>query len=351
MAGMVIRTAIWKSLSRVRYVSVTKPAHAQDLVTEVYRQVERDLGMLAPPVALHSVAPEVMAACWMVLRETLVAKGLVDRTTKEAVATTVSLGNSCQYCVDLHVTTLDALNEEREMNGIGDPASGVEYDHAVRRSAEWARARGTRAAAIQTPRPFLDEHGPELIGTVAAFHYLNRMVNVFLPESPLPASTSPTVRDRTLRSLGRFMLPSALRCPEPGESLDLLPEAALPDDLTWAADNHTIASAFARAAAAVDAAGKRSVPVAVQEIAHQHLSTWNGIDGGPSRAWLIDAVSVLPARDRPAGRLALLTATASEQLDQSVIDDFRRVEPEDRALVELTAWASFTAARAIAGWA
>jgi AhpD family alkylhydroperoxidase len=348
---MVIRTAIWKSLSRVRYVSVTKPAHAQDLVAEVYRQVERDLDMLAPPVALHSVAPEVMAACWMLLRETLVAKGLVDRTTKEAVATTVSLGNSCQYCVDLHLTTLDALGEEREANGIGDPAAGVEYDHTVRRVAEWARARGKRAAAIQAPRPFLDEHGPELIGTVTAFHYLNRMVNVFLPESPLPASDSPTVRSRTLRALGRFMLPAALRSPDPGEPLDLLPEAALPDDLKWAADNHLIASTFARAAAAIDAAGTRSVPVAVQEIVHRHLSTWDGMASGPSRAWLIDAVSELPAEDRPAGRLALLTAVASEQLDQSIIDDFRRVEREDRALVELTAWASFTAARAIASWA
>jgi AhpD family alkylhydroperoxidase len=351
MAGMVIRTALWKSLSRVRYVSVTRPAHAQDLVAEVYRQVERDLGMLAPPVALHSVAPEVMAACWMMVREALVAKGLVDRTTKEAVATTVSLGNSCQYCVDLHVNTLDALGEEREANGIGDPAAGVEYDHAVRRVAEWARARGKRAAAIQAPQPFPDEYGPELIGTVTAFHYVNRMVNVFLPESPLPASVSSTVRSRTLRALGKFMLPAALRCPEPGEALDLLPEAALPGDLAWAADNHPIANAFARAAAAVDAAGERSVPVAVQEIVHRHLSTWDGTHGGPSRAWLIDAVSGLAAEDRPAGRLALLTATASEQLDQSIIDDFRRVEPEDRALVELTAWASFTAARAIGNWA
>lgn len=38
--------------------------------------------MLAPPVALHSPAPEVLAASWVMMREILIVPGTVDRTTK-----------------------------------------------------------------------------------------------------------------------------------------------------------------------------------------------------------------------------------------------------------------------------
>ena len=75
----------------------------------MYRQVERDFGMLAPPVALHSPAPEALAAVWVILRESLVATGLAGRPGKEAVAATISLANSCPYCVDVHGATLMGL--------------------------------------------------------------------------------------------------------------------------------------------------------------------------------------------------------------------------------------------------
>jgi hypothetical protein len=54
--------------------------------------------------------------------------------------------------------------------------------------------------------------------------------------------------------------------------------------------------------------------------------------------------------DRPAGRLALLTALASYQVDRSVVRQFRAGWPDDSTLVELTAWASLAAARRVGSW-
>ncbi|MFD1049963.1 carboxymuconolactone decarboxylase family protein, partial [Kibdelosporangium lantanae] len=54
MSGVIVRAALRKSLSRIRHVTVVRPADARGLVADVYRQAERDFGMLAPPVALHS---------------------------------------------------------------------------------------------------------------------------------------------------------------------------------------------------------------------------------------------------------------------------------------------------------
>jgi hypothetical protein len=127
----------------------------------------------------------------------------------------------------------------------------------------------------------------------------------------------------------------------------LLPAAAVPDDLAWSAGQPIIAEAMARAAGAIDAAGERAVPAAVRALVTTRVAGWDGRPTGPSRAWVDDAVAGLPVADRSAGRLALLTALASYQVDRSVVDDFRRYRSGDETLVELTSWASLTAARRI----
>ncbi|MER6797669.1 carboxymuconolactone decarboxylase family protein, partial [Amycolatopsis mediterranei] len=79
MAPGVVRVALRRTLRDVKYVDVVPPRQARGLVREVYRQVERDFGMLAPPVALHSAAPDVLAAAWLMLRESLIAGGTASR--------------------------------------------------------------------------------------------------------------------------------------------------------------------------------------------------------------------------------------------------------------------------------
>src|SRR5262245_29621077 len=101
MTNPLIRTALRSSLTQVRHV---RPARTR----EGYADVERELGLLAPQIAVHSPAPELLAASWMLLRETLIASGTADRTTKEAVATIIALGNASPWLAELHTTTMDA---------------------------------------------------------------------------------------------------------------------------------------------------------------------------------------------------------------------------------------------------
>src|SRR4051794_40035248 len=105
MAGSLLHKALRRSLDQIRYVTPVRAPAADDTVARVYQQVERDFGMLAPPVALHSPAPGPLAACWMMLRESLLADGQVQRGAKEAVAAAVSVANSCPYCVTVHAAT------------------------------------------------------------------------------------------------------------------------------------------------------------------------------------------------------------------------------------------------------
>ncbi|MBG0829070.1 carboxymuconolactone decarboxylase family protein [Planomonospora sp. ID67723] len=340
MGRMISRLTLPGSLAQVRHVSPVRPRHARGLVAGVYAQVERDFGVLAPPVVLHSPAPEVLAGCWLLLRESLVAVGAVTRAIKEAVAAEVSAGNACPYCVSVH-------EEVRRGLVAGDQALARP---GIERVTAWARASGVRDMATGHGLPLRAEHVRELVAVVVTFQYLNRMVNVFLGDSPLPPQVPPGARIPAMRLLGLLMRPATRRPLPPGASLTLLPAAPLPADLSWAEGTPHLAGAFARAAAAIEEGGRRSVPDAVRELVAGRLAGWDGQPAGLGRGWVVDASSGLPAAQRPAARLALLAALASHQVDPSVVAEFRRAEPDERALVELTAWASLAAARRVGSW-
>lgn len=350
MGALLTRLTAGATFAHIRHVTPVRPAAASGLVGQVYAQVRRDFGMLAPPLVLHSPAPEALAASWLLLRETLVATGRVDRAAKEAVAAAVSVGNACPYCVDVHGTALGGLAGGGAADAIAADRIAAVADAGLRDVAAWGRATGRRAAAARPELPFPAEQAPEYIGVALAFHYLNRMVNVFLADSPFPPGLSDPARGRVQAVVGRLLRPVLGRRREPGAALDLLPAAPPAPELAWAAGSPTIAAAFARAAAALDAAAARTVPAPVRALVAAELAGWDGQPPGISRGWVDAAVAGLPAGDRPAGRLALLTALASYQVDAAVLADYRRTRPADAALIELTAWASLAAARQVGSW-
>lgn len=349
--GWLLRRATGqRTQEHVQYVSAVPRDLAQGPVARVYAQVERDFGILAPPISLHSPAPEPLAAAWLMLRESLVATGQVRRPTKEAVAVAVSLANACPYCVEVHGTALHGLVRSKDAAAVADGRTELVADPDLRQVTSWVRASAGWQRTLPAPLPVPARQAPELVGTAVTFHYLNRMVNLFLAESPIPpgvpAAARPAIR-RLVGALLRSVLGSRV---EPGGSLDLLPAAPLPPDLSWAAATPTVGEAFARAAAAIDAAGERAVPATVRELVTARLAGWDGLPPGPSRAWARDALAELPAADRPSGQLALLTALASYQVGPSVVDEFRRDRPDDQSLIEVASWASLAAARRVGGW-
>jgi hypothetical protein len=238
------------------------------------------------------------------------------------------------------------------LTGLAEP----DTDPRIRAVSAWARDSATAERAGQHEPACPAEQAPELIGTAVLFHYYNRMVNVFLTELPLPPGTPKMSLGPVLWVLDRRLRPAAERSRQPGESVDLLPAAsvaaaaALPDDLSWASGDPVIQDAFARGCAAIEEGGARSVPRPVRDLVLAELDNWHGEPRGPSRAWADSAVSGLPPADQPAGRLALLTALASAQVDRSVIQAFRASQPDDATLIELAAWASLAAARRAGTW-
>ncbi len=212
-------------LIQVRYVSPVRPGAAQGLVGRVYGQVEREFGVLAPSLVLFSPAPGVLAASWLMLRETLLATRRVSRTAKEAVATAVSLGNACPWCVAVHSTMLSGLADGLVL--ADQPATSI-ADPRLRAVTTWAQDGRTSEGARRHEPACPAADAPELIGTAVLFHYYNRMVNVFLTEVPLPPGAPKLALGPVMWILDRRMRPAAGRSHQPGTSLDLLPAGSLP---------------------------------------------------------------------------------------------------------------------------
>ncbi|MFC4068993.1 carboxymuconolactone decarboxylase family protein [Actinoplanes subglobosus] len=325
MGSLFVRGARALALRHIRRLTPVTDRGAPDRVSRIYRQMESEFGMFAPPVALHAASPEVLEAVWLVLRETLVAGDPADRRAKEAVAAAVSARNSCPYCVEVHGAALTGLGPGR--NGDDDPRIA-----AARR---WAVGEG--------PSPFPPAVTVTQIGVVVAFHHINRMVNLFLAESPLapmPPGAWPVGRRVAPLLLGRLARAGAT----PGAAVGMLPPRELPADLGWAAPVPVIADALSRGCGAIDEAGAAVVPEEVRELVLCRLADpaerGPGLSAGP---WLDEALRGLAERHRPAGRLALLTAFASYRVTDSDVAGLGKAD--DETLVRFTAWASMAAAR------
>jgi alkylhydroperoxidase family enzyme len=348
IAGRVASAVVQR---QVKYVTPVPAAAARGLVARVYAQVAEESRLVVPPALLHSPAPEVLAAYWVLIREPLVGSGRVDRLAKEAVAAAVSVANICPYCVDMHSTGMYELSSEHDAEAIVRDRVEEVTDARIRALARWARTAHLRDdRAPRDPEPFVEAHRAELVGVLVGFHYLTRVVNVFLPSFLLPPRLSPGARRRFKRGVSRVLAPT-LRGDRPaGLALPLLPAAELTADASWAVGHPPVAAATARSFAAFEAAGQRSIPAEVRELVLEHLAGWHGEETGLSRDWCERSVDRLRPEDRAAGRLALLTALASYQVDDEAVQEFRLAEPSDRALVETVAWASFAAARRVGRW-
>ncbi|MEI7768773.1 MAG: carboxymuconolactone decarboxylase family protein [Chloroflexales bacterium] len=311
-------------------------------------QIRRDFGTLVDPFLLHAPAPAILAGVWMACRESELV-GRVPRATKEAVAATVSRINQCPYCVDAHAVMLHAVDSHSAADHIRTGRSAQPLSSDLRDVVAWASATRSPEAPILRDPPFTASAAPEIIGTAVFYHYINRMVSVLLDLSPLPLVPAP-LTGMTARVAGWWFSQAARRAKAVGESLEFLPTADLPPDMAWAAASPIIAGAFARFAAAVDAAGGRALDAPVRALARREIDAWSGAQPGLGRAWLETPLLDLPPAQRPTGRLVLLTALAPYQVDAATVTAFQEGHPGDADLIAALAWASLTAARRVGAW-
>ncbi|MEO3873276.1 carboxymuconolactone decarboxylase family protein [Nonomuraea sp. B12E4] len=306
-----------------RYVTPVDPQVATGRVAQVYAQFADEVGMARMPVFLTlSPAPEVLAATWATLRESLLT-GNAPRTGKELVALGVSMANKCPFCVAAHTTFLHATGDHRLGEAVA--GGGTPPDPAQARLLDWAKAREGGL-----PRPFTAELAPEYVGTALAFHFINRMVSALLTENLLPANLQ---KSRLVRGVGGLALArKTRRRATPGLSLPLIDGLPALPEPAWGAGT-PVGSAYA-VLGAVAGAGGELLGEAGRAAVTGAVGDWDGSHPPLGEDWLDQPLAGLPAGERPGARIALLAALAPYRLTDADVAAWR----ESRADADVAAW-------------
>ena len=320
---------------QVRYLSPLDYRKAEGLASVALAQMERDF-VVGPPITVHLPNPELMAGVWSMARECLAA-GRGRRALGEIVAAAVSRLNTCPYCFDIHSAMLHSF---------ASPDAPE-----ARAVADWAAQTLTPEAEVLRSPPFSADEVPQMVGAALCFHYLNRMTNVFLDPSPFLVGGRGWVKNSVIRLAGNYLRSRLTnQIVEPGQFLTRTVAVSLPPEFDWAAANPQVAGGVGRFISAAEQAGLESVGPLVRECVVENIQAWRGETPPLGREWLEKATAALEERDRPAGRLALMTALASWRVGERLVADFQSRQPSDRDLVNLTSWASYIAVRRIAAW-
>jgi AhpD family alkylhydroperoxidase len=342
-----IEQLIFRNLTplSIRHLPPPDIGDASGLSASVYRQMEQEF-QTVPPITMHHLNPSLMAGVWSACRESLIAGP--DRLLKESVAVAVSKSNRCPYCVQAHTSMLRGSGDMVALRAAEGNGDGKE---AFSEAVSWAAAIG-KVSAQPPVAPFSREKAPAVLATAVLFHYINRMVNIFLDDTMMPiVGKVPVIGDQALKIFsnavsGRIVTVDVA----PGIFLTAAPLTALPGAFRWASGAPNVAGGLLRFASAVNAASSTSVDVGVQELVGQAIAAWEGENQEPGKEWLNRMVAPLPQQTRPQARMALLAAMASWAVDDAEIAAFKRTGMGDRELLDTVAWGAYLATERIAGW-
>ncbi|NUR71280.1 MAG: carboxymuconolactone decarboxylase family protein [Hamadaea sp.] len=277
---------------------------------EVYRQLRDEFLGPVPTFQVLSAVPELMSATWSLMREALLA-GDGSRVDRELTATAVSQANRCRFCVHAHVMLLHALGE----HDLAEAAARDEPPAAKADLVTWAQASRNPVTA----RWHHDGHAAELVGTVVAFHFINRMVSSLLAPDLLPAGLQ---RSSMVRNVGGRLYAKVAREHKPPRK--------------------PIEEAYAelfRTASNVDGLLSEKARAHIRAV----VAAEDGIHPAHPADWAVDQVRDLPALDRVGARIALLAAFAPSAVSQGDVALWRLSHPADADLVRLVAYGAITA--------
>lgn len=344
---MNTRSRMTDRIIKINYLDYVPPSRGEGRIGEIYRLAEKEFGAAAEPIVVHSVAPSLLDRFWELGRETLLVSSQVPRLHKEAITTAISVINRCPYCVDVHGVLSNALGDASLAKAIERNDFDAIGDENLRRRVHWASQTRTPGSAIIQSPPFSLSEAPEIVGTAIYFHYVNRLVNVFVQESHLPTSRWRGVFHR----LGTWMMTSILRqsiAAGAERAYRVSPRALA--GLDWAQAEPRIANRFAAFGQETNRLAREHLSADVRHRVQTYLQNWQGEDPGLGRAWLEEIVADLDAPDAIQVRLALVSAITPYRIDDALIGSFREIHPQDEALLAIVAWSSFATALRIGQW-
>ncbi len=343
-----LRNSIFDKISGVTMRKFFHPStlmEAKGLSKEVLLQSQRDF-FINGTITSHAACPPLMAGMWVGGREIALTNHYLPAWLKKAMGAALSEVNKCPYCEDFLLSLTHGAGENRVANSLRKNQMESIDDEKTLKRLQWIKTSITRNAEELQDPPFVPEELPEALGTLIVFNYTNKISDFTLNGSPVPSS----LRSGALKLFGMELQESSALDLEHGASLSLLPEARLPEEFHWAADNLLVADTLARWNHVVEEEIHHALSGEAQQLIRENLGTWQGGQAPLSRRWVEEEIKDLQGKERTKARLVLLIAKASYQIDDGIIEQVTQHGVNEADLVRLGAWGAFMGAKTIANW-
>ncbi len=224
-------------IKHIKYVDKTE---ATGRLRGIYDHIKLNFGQLAEPFVLHSLNEELTAGVWATLYETVLIENNVKRSIKETVATCISEVNKCNYCADAH--SIMILGTENKLQHNIKFAKSGKLKTKEDKLIFWALNNLNFDHHIILAPPFNKSEIPETIGTAVLFHYINRMVNIFASDTPLPTSK---LKSLVKYFASNFIFKKAIKKKKvKGDSLKFIDISENSGSFEWANEIPEIQNAF-----------------------------------------------------------------------------------------------------------
>ncbi|RMG33997.1 MAG: hypothetical protein D6732_11055 [Methanobacteriota archaeon] len=335
----------------VKYVKVRAFKEVHGALKAINEQINRDFG-LSGPLALSIPSHRVHAVRWAMAREAFVVETHVKRVSKEIVAAAIAQINQCPYCEEVHGTSISSSGDRQTAKAIARGNWQWLGDEKTKAILEWSlNTRNPTAEIIRNP-PFSFQEAPEIIGTALVFHSTNRLVSIFLEDSPLPRFLAKSWAKKLAlfiasKTLFRSMVTKKASA---GDALKFIEKYPAPKNLSWAQSIPPYVQALAAQEVLLTKIEAQVIPDRTAQLFKDFVNRWQGEDMPLGRAWLSELLSGLDEIETPAATLIFLAALAPYAITENDISNFRKINPTDKALIEVCFWAVETVTKRISEW-
>jgi uncharacterized peroxidase-related enzyme len=179
------------------WIQVIDEANADGSLQALYSEIRAKRGKVAEIVKVHSLNPAAMKAHLDLYVTLMFGSSSVSREEREMIATAVSAGNGCDYCVRHHSEALDSYwKDAARVRAFSEDPFSVDLSDRLRALISFALKLTREPSSIEPGdletlrRAGVSDEGILSISLIAAyFNFVNR-VALGLGVSPTPEESS-----------------------------------------------------------------------------------------------------------------------------------------------------------------
>ena len=335
----------------VRYIKTLGLKDATGYIKKINEQITRDFG-LAGPLTLSTPSKRVHAVRWVVARESFIVETHVKRVLKEIVATSIAQINKCPYCEDAHSTSITSTGNKYISEIITSGDWQTIKNPKIKQLVKWSlNTRNPNAEIIKNP-PFSKQEASEIIGTALVFHSTNRLVNIFLEDSPLPSFLGKGLMKKVALNFASKTLFKSMveKQTVAGEGLQFIKDYKIPLKLDWSKENLPYSKALTAEKMVLNQIENDLIPKEVSMLFKEKINNWQGEEMPMGRSWLHEIINKINLDEKPVANIVFLAAFAPYSITKSDIEAFRDIYNSDTELVEVCFWAIQNLTNRIGEW-